>query len=223
MVVGLGLLALMVGANAMFQLVEASLPPRGSAFVGRVDPEVFAQALAPGLPVPVVLLTREDAVAQELLANSRTMNQTQALRTAQALCEEARAVGRDPLLFLAVIHIESLYNHLAISPVGAEGLMQLMPETAQFLAARGRVAWPDNHSFDPVLNVRLGVRYLAELDRMFHGMDLALTAYNRGPHNTRAILQRYGSMPDAVREFYAAKVLSRHQVLVRAYGNLPWG
>ena len=220
----LALLGLGLSANAAHQAYEgwdyADLPP---ALRTTSDPEIFIQGLAPSLPMPVVLLTREDAVAQELLANSRTMNAVQALRTAQALCEEARTAGYDPLLFLAVIHIESLYNHLALSPVGAEGLMQLMPETAEFLAARGKVAWPDNHSFDPVLNVRLGVRYLVELDRMFHGMDLALTAYNRGPHNTRIILQRFGRMPDAVRDFYATKVLARQQLLERAYGKLPWG
>ena len=186
------------------------------------DPQVFTEEMAPALPLPVVLLTRDDAVAEELLIHSRTLSQAQALRTAQALCDEARRHHHDPLLFLAVIHIESNYNHLAISPVGAEGLMQLMPETAAFLAARGKVAWPDHHSFNPVLNVRLGVRYLVELARIFGRMDMALTAYNRGPHNMRAILQRFGNLPVSVRAFYAAKVLDRYQVLLKAYGALPW-
>jgi soluble lytic murein transglycosylase-like protein len=186
------------------------------------DPDVFLQDMAPVLPPPVVLLTREDAVAQEMLANSPTLSQGQALRTAQALCDEARQLGYDPLLFLAVIHIESYYNHLAISPVGAEGLMQLMPGTAEFMAERGKMPWPDNHTFDPVLNVRLGVRYLVELHREFHGrMDHALTAYNRGPHATKYILTNYGELPDSVRDFYATKVLDRYHTLVAAYGHLP--
>ena len=57
-------------------------------------------------------------------------------RTAQALCEEADELGYDPLMFLALIHVESNYNHLAISYVGAEGLMQLMPPTAEWTAER---------------------------------------------------------------------------------------
>jgi soluble lytic murein transglycosylase-like protein len=223
LVVGLALLGFFgTAARAVADNVVALHHGAVTSLTSVRDPDLFLQDMAPVLPPPVVLLTREDAVAQEILSNSPTLSQAQALRTAQALCEEARSLGYDPLLFLAVIHIESFYNHLAISPVGAEGLMQLMPGTAEFMAERGKMPWPDNHSFDPVLNVRLGVRYLVELHREFHlRMDHALTAYNRGPHNTHYILTNYGELPDAVRDFYAGKVLDRYHTLVAAYGHLP--
>ena len=223
---GLCALGVVTGARALADSIgqpwQAVATERADVnFLSARDPDEFMSDMAPKLTPSVVLLTREDAVARELLANSRTLSEQQALRTAAALCDEARIQGYDPLLFLAVIHIESYYNHLAVSPVGAEGLMQLMPETAAFLAERGNVKWPDKHSFDPVLNVRLGVRYVADLHRSFDNMDHALTAYNRGPHATRTILRNYGALPETVREFYAGKVLERYRVLVSNYGHLP--
>lgn len=186
------------------------------------DPEAFMQAIETPATVPTAVLTREDVVAKEILKRSMTLSKVQALATAQALNDEAEAAGYDPLLFLAVIQIESSYNHLAISGVGAEGLMQIMPDTAEFLATRNDLTRAENQTFDPVLNVRLGVRYLVQLDKRFHHhMDYALTAYNRGPAATAAILRNHKTLPKNIRQFYAGKVLSQYQILASRYGNLP--
>ncbi len=188
-----------------------------------VDPQQFMLGLDLVPPRPVVALTVEDAVAKELLLQSRTLSQVDALRTAQALCEEARRLDYDPLLFLALIKIESGFDHFAVSPVGAEGLMQIMPTTGAWFAEEQGLARPDGHTFDPVLNVRLGTRYLAKLHKQFKSIDVALTAYNRGPTNTRSILNRFGRLPDSVRDFYAGKVLDKYRVLRAQYGELPLG
>jgi soluble lytic murein transglycosylase-like protein len=186
------------------------------------DPSDFIRDLDVVLPRPVVVLSRQDAIARELLTYTRTMSATDALRVSQALCEEAEALGWDPLLFLAVIHVESYYDHLAVSPVGAEGLMQLMPYTAEWMAERVDLSWPDNHSFDPVLNVQLGARYLDRLGHEFARIDLILTAYNRGPRATRFITSRNGGrLPSDIRDFYATKVLDKYEKLRKAYGHLP--
>ena len=185
------------------------------------DPVEFLSDLSLTMPRPLVPLSRQDAVALELLRYTRTMSETDALRTSQALCEEAGSLGWDPLLFVAMIHVESFFDHLAVSAVGAEGLMQLMPPTAQWMANRLDISWPDGNSFDPVLNVRLGVQYLAHLQRQFRNLDLALTAYNRGPKATRHIVKRFGKLPRSVHDFYSGKVLERYQKLRAAYGGLP--
>ncbi|MEE8410676.1 MAG: lytic transglycosylase domain-containing protein, partial [Myxococcota bacterium] len=185
------------------------------------DPADFMNDLDVVLPRPMVVLTREDAVARELLKYTRTMSEQDALRTAHALCKEGRNLGWDPLLFVAVIHIESYYDHLAVSPVGAEGLMQLMPPTAEWMAERADLSWPDSHSFDPVLNVRLGTNYLAHLNTQFRKLDQILTAYNRGPRATRYIISAHGELPEEIRDFYATKVLERYRTLHAAYGHLP--
>jgi soluble lytic murein transglycosylase len=187
------------------------------------DPKDFVADLEIIMPRPTIVLTRQDAVTQELLKFSRTMSTRDVLRTAQALNEEAEALGYDPLLLLALIHVESFYDHLALSPVGAEGLMQLMPPTAEWMAGRLRLRWDEGHTFDPVLNVRLGAQYLAYLHREFGRMDYALTAYNRGPQATRFLVDRFGSLPAPVYDFYAGRVLGYYEKLKAMYGKLPMG
>jgi soluble lytic murein transglycosylase-like protein len=80
----------------------------------------------------------------------------------------------DPALVRALIHQESGFRPCAVSPRGALGLMQLMPETTALLG----VADP----FDPEQNVRSGVQYLRQmLDQFQNDASLALAAYNAGP------------------------------------------
>ncbi len=221
--VGLTLLGAPVGFAAHALAHDWAELHSGQAALGALrDPVAFEQqALRLVLPRAPVALTTQDAVAQELMLNSRTLGQVDALRTAQVLCHEAQRLRLDPLLFVAVIHVESRYDHLAISPVGAEGLMQLMPQTASWMAGQLGDEWPESHSFDPVLNVRLGAHYLAHLQHTFRRLDVALTAYNRGPRATRYILSHYGEIPEAVYEFYAGKVLRHYRELVAMYGALP--
>ena len=110
----------------------------------------------------------------------------------------SREFGVDCSLIKAVIHAESGYNPNAVSPKGAQGLMQLMPKTAQGL----KVA----DCLNPSDNIRGGVRYLRFLLDTFKGNEtLALAAYNSGLSN----VAKYGGIPPfpETRE-YVAKVLS---------------
>ena len=83
----------------------------------------------------------------------------------------------------AIVAKESCFDSEALSRVGAQGLMQLMPDTAQWL----KVTDP----LDPEENLRAGVRYIASLREQFGTLDLALAAYNAGPGNVR----RYKGVP----------------------------
>lgn len=92
---------------------------------------------------------------------------------APLVASAATAHQLKPELLRAVIRQESGARACAVSPKGAMGLMQLMPETAE----QFRVADP----FDPAQNVQTGARYLKQLLDKFGDVSLALAAYNAGP------------------------------------------
>ncbi|WP_230350809.1 lytic transglycosylase domain-containing protein [Lelliottia sp. WAP21] len=98
--------------------------------------------------------------------------------------EQATHFNVDPVLIDAIITVESGYNLNALSPKGALGLMQLMPATARELAKKEGVQFEDGHLLDPKTNIRLGVKYLAELgNRYNNNVELVLAAYHAGIGN----------------------------------------
>jgi len=99
----------------------------------------------------------------------------------------AAAAGRhqvDYALIKAVIKAESNFNHRAVSPKGARGLMQLMPQTATSLQVKD--------SFEPEANIEGGVRYLSYLISLYEGhLPFVLAAYNAG----EKAVAKYGGIP----------------------------
>ncbi len=94
----------------------------------------------------------------------------------------------DPFLLAALIRQESGFNPRARSPAGALGLMQLMPATARGLQRRVS----RRQLLSPKTNIRLGVKYFQGLlTRFDNDAELALAAYNAGPHNVQEWLRRY--------------------------------
>ncbi|MCX7769457.1 MAG: transglycosylase SLT domain-containing protein [Proteobacteria bacterium] len=109
----------------------------------------------------------------------------------------SKEFGVEYPLVKAVIRAESGYNPKAVSPKGAMGLMQLMPETASLFECE--------NPFDPESNIRTGIKYLSYLLNYFKGnMDLALAAYNAGPKNV--IKYNYSIPPFNETRMYVRKV-----------------
>jgi len=116
----------------------------------------------------------------------------------------SRAHGVEGSLVHALIFAESSYDPTAVSPAGATGLMQLMPETAR----RYGVA----DLFDPEQNVRAGVRHLKELLEQFDGdVELAIAAYNAGPNAVIRAGNRVPPYPETER--YVPRVMGHYHRL----------
>lgn len=111
---------------------------------------------------------------------------------------EANETGLHPLLLFSIIRQESFFENFVISSAGARGLMQIMPATGQELA--GRYGYPDFQVEDlhnPLINIRLGAKYLANQRDYFGGdLYLALAAYNGGPGNAYYWSQLSNGDPD---------------------------
>jgi soluble lytic murein transglycosylase-like protein len=100
------------------------------------------------------------------------------------IAEAAETYNLDPLMIRAVMQAESAFDALAVSPVGAVGLMQLMPEVAAELGA--------DDPTDPRQNIMAGSRYLRQLLDAHRGnLTLALASYNAGPGN----VAKYRAIP----------------------------
>jgi soluble lytic murein transglycosylase-like protein len=106
---------------------------------------------------------------------------------AGAIYDVALAEGLEPELAFRVVHVESRFNERALSPVGAIGLLQVMPHTAKYFQ-RGITR---EKLYDRQTNLRIGFRYLRTLIREQDGnVKLALLVYNRGPAAVNAARER---------------------------------
>ena len=124
--------------------------------------------------------------------------------------ETARNLQVSPELVHSVIEVESNYNPYAVSPKGAEGLMQLMPATAHRFGV--------TNSFDPRQNIEGGVRYLKELQETFGDDRLAIAAYNAG----EKAVTRYGGVPPYPETVnYVAKVGEKYSQAKKSRESKP--
>jgi hypothetical protein len=120
---------------------------------------------------------------------------------AQKIYDAAARHEIEPDVAFGLVFVESTFRERAVSHVGARGLAQVMPRTAQWLDPTVRTA----DLFDPELNLELGFRYLRQMIDKYDGnVHNALTAYNRGPGTVDRILRRGGN-PD---NGYAGKVMA---------------
>jgi soluble lytic murein transglycosylase-like protein len=160
----------------------------------RIVPVLSEPAPIPVAPVVAVAepASHDAALIDAVLAKrAPDLGLTLRHQLGQAIAEEARNTGYDPLLILALIDVESDFEEEAISMKGARGLMQIRPSTLHFLAGKqGLRLSREEVAADPALCVRLGIRYLRNLQDRFGGdLELALMAYNAGPTRIRKAIK----------------------------------
>jgi soluble lytic murein transglycosylase-like protein len=149
-----------------------------------------------------------DRAARYLQERRSGLNETEIAQVAAAIVREANLHGIDPNLVMAVIHIESRGDTFALSPVGAMGMMQIMPPTGEELAAQLEIPWRGATTlFDPVLNVRIGIAYLKQLESRYESIATALAAYNWGPGRIDSKIRRGVALPAS----YSGSVLATYR------------
>src|SRR5882757_2650231 len=149
-----------------------------SSFVDIPTAEIDHFEAVPEEPVTPLNTQRSPKPVQRVQPIERPIDLNEVIKSASG------TYRLDPDLVNSVIRAESGFNVRAVSPKGAQGLMQLMPQTASDLGVR--------NAFDPQANVEGGTRYLRELlERYNFDLIKALAAYNAGPHR----VEQYGGVP----------------------------
>lgn len=194
----------LAGAAAEIVLLPRAVPTlAGPLKLSDGQPTVMTQ------PALEALLAK---VAKSLDPELRT-------KLAEAVLTESSRGGLDPLFVLSLVAVESRFRISVSSERGAYGLMQLKPSTFAWIAGREPDIGGDDGavSEDPVVDVRLAVRYFKWLEHRFHTRDDALMAYNAGP---RRLMQykKAGEIPDSLRE-YPRRVMKEYQLFVKIVGG----
>lgn len=136
--------------------------------------------------------------------------------------ETAAEFGLNPPLIAAIIYTESKYDSSAVSGAGAMGLMQIMPETGEWIAGKLNRPFSDDMLLDPYTNAELGAWYLRFLlDRYGGRVQNAVAAYHAGQGSVDAWLKdaRYSS--DGITLERAGSSSTQHYInkVLTAYEN----
>jgi len=123
----------------------------------------------------------------------------------EIILAESKTRGVDPYLVAALARQESAFAADAVSPAGARGLLQLMPETGKGWAGRLEIRdYRPDLLFHPETNIHLGTAYYADLARRYADIQLTLIAYNAGPTRARRWRERPEFSLDA--ELFAERI-----------------
>jgi soluble lytic murein transglycosylase-like protein len=134
--------------------------------------------------------SEREATIEESLRQYKEYNLSRDL--AEQIYDVATASEVDPEVAYGLVRAESSFRNTSTSPVGAIGLTQLMPKTAEWL----QPGVSQKELRDPATNLRIGFKYLRSLIDKYNGdTDLALVAYNRGPGTVDRELKN-GRNPD---------------------------
>jgi soluble lytic murein transglycosylase len=114
------------------------------------------------------------------------------------LIEECQKRDMDPIFVLAIIQTESQFNTYAKGTSGELGLMQILPQTAEWIAKKYGLPWRGKNSlYDPITNIKVGITYFAHLRSQFESRaHHYVPAYNMGPKNLRRIARSISNVGD---------------------------
>ncbi|MDX9856868.1 MAG: lytic transglycosylase domain-containing protein [candidate division Zixibacteria bacterium] len=135
-------------------------------------------------------------------------------RLTNVIYSESDRYDYDPMFIVAIILTESSFRKGQRSPVGASGLMQVMPFVGEELAGRTGIEWQGEATlFQPETNIKVGTQHLFEQILKFGNIRDALVAYNMGETRVRSILRQNRPLPKT----YLNKVLETYKMLKENY------
>lgn len=170
---GLGLIWLGVALALAFLLAQGSALPEGGAADGRTQVQ-GAVEVAPADPLAQAAVEQEQAALAEYIARRWRIADSAAASFVSLAYRAGRQHAVDPVLILAVMAIESRYNPVAESDMGAKGLMQVIPRFhLEKLSRHGG----EDRLLDPEVNIHVGAQILREYYRRFGDQELALQMY----------------------------------------------
>ncbi|MDH4156943.1 MAG: transglycosylase SLT domain-containing protein [candidate division Zixibacteria bacterium] len=141
-------------------------------------------------------------------------NDSEVRRLTDVIYRESRKYRYDPMFTLAIILTESSFKRGQKSPVGARGLMQVVPFVGEDVALRAGVDWEGSQTlFEPESNIKLGTLHLFEQVLKFGDIKKALLAYNIGETRLRGLIRGNKPLPKA----YLDRVMQNYQMLKETY------
>jgi len=189
---------------------------------------------SPAAPSPETIA---EAKAADNFRNSaqfiRTTSQPNVKRFEPIIEKAAKVHKIDPALVKAVVAVESSFQPDAVSPKGAMGLMQVIPDTAERYGITGdRKKSTGQKLLDPAINLKVGIEHLSNLMSMFGSkLELVLAAYNAGEGNVLKYAMKIPPFPETqeyvklVKQFYAgfkpASKKQQHTVVTQLAATTP--
>lgn len=156
-------------------------------------------------------------IAQYIQSENYDISDAKSLRISRVIYEASKAYGVDYRLVLALMKVESSFDHDAVSYRGARGLLQVKPSVAKFIASDAGVKWRgDKTLHDPASNVKIGLHFFKELMEDFNNTHHALYAYNMGPTRLKEILSRKSSPKTG----FAGRVLKEYRTISRSLPSI---
>ncbi len=182
-------------------VVSASRAPRAELALHHAEGEEAGVRPTEGIqPSAGVQPPEEDsrvgALVYYLASRSSGLTGSELRDLAVAITEEVDRQRLDLRLILALMYVESRYDPFAVSPVGAMGLMQILPATGREIAGDLGLEWDGPETlFNPVVNVRIGITYVKTLTNRYEEVSTALAAYNWGMGRIDKRLRRGSPVP----------------------------
>jgi soluble lytic murein transglycosylase len=135
--------------------------------------------------------------------------QPRSKKISETIISQANLYNMDPLLILALIENESRFNPKALGRFGEQGLMQIKPSTARWIAQKYKLSWSKKYSlYNPIHNIKFGVAYLDYLRNKFHKSGrIYVEAYNMGPQRMYEHLKNHEDIQTylkAIQQHYLA-------------------